>query len=333
MPTFSVIIVNYNGGTFIRGMLASLRRQTRQDFEVIFVDNASSDGSADNLDTEGLGDFQLLKQSENLGFAGGNNLAAKAARGHWLVLLNPDAVAAPDWLERIADGIEHHRDARVFACAQYDLDHADRLDGAGDAYLVFGVPWRGGFGWSVEQLPATGTCFSPCGASAVYERELFLAHGGFDERFFCYCEDVDLGFRMQLAGEPCVFLSDAVIHHAGSGTSGRHSYFTLFHGNRNRTWTYIKNMPLPMLLLTLPGHLAILGYLWIRNGKRDGHRGLKDGMIAGLRGGWKLRRSDKWRGPKSPRKPGLWLKSMAWWPGALSDRRPIVRKLPLKNRP
>jgi GT2 family glycosyltransferase len=124
--------------------------------------------------------------------------------------------------------------------------------------------------------------FSACGAAAMYERDLFLGMGGFDERFFCYCEDVDLGFRLQLAGHDCLFVSDAVVGHAGSGITGRASAFSTYHGTRNRVWTYFKNMPPWVLLLTLPGHAALTLYLLFRNMFTPMFlpmlRGLKDGL-------------------------------------------------------
>jgi len=326
-PFFSVIIVNHNGGDYIRGALNSLRKQTFRDFEVILLDNASTDGSAEGIDQSGLPHFCLLSSSQNLGFAGGNNKAVAHARGEWLALLNPDAEAAPDWLETVARAIREHSDTGVFASAQYDLHDPDRLDGAGDAYLAFGIPWRGGFGLPATHVPGKGECFSPCGASAIYRRDLFRAHDGFDERFFCYCEDVDLGFRMQLAGERCIFLADAIVYHAGSGISGGESYFTVFHGNRNRTWTYLKNMPLLLLFVTLPGHVAIVAYIYVRNRKGLKHSGMLDGVKAGFREGWALRRSKDWRGLRFPKRPLQWLRSMAWWPWIISGRRPLIRKL------
>ena len=328
-PAFSVLIVNYNGGAYLQAALDSLKTQTVRDFEVICVDNNSTDGSADNLDTTGLPAWRLIRSNTNLGFAAGNNLAARQASGEWLSLLNPDAVAAPDWLERIVAGMERHPDCNVFACAQYMLEDPQRLDGAGDAYLVFGIPWRGAFERPATELPAEGTCFSPCGASAVFRRETFLKHGGYDERFFCYCEDVDLGYRMQLSGEDCIFLPDARISHKGSGTSGAGSYFTTFHGNRNRTWAYIKNTPLPLLILTLPGHVAILGYIYLRNRRKLPNRGMQDGIREGLRTAWQIRKSPEFKAPKRTRSIRGLVSAMAFNPFRMARRKAHVR--PIKS--
>jgi len=326
MPKFSVVIVNYNGGAYVQGALDSLAQQDERDFEVILVDNASADGSIDALDTSGLPAFTLMAETENHGFARGNNLAAKLATGTWLTLLNPDAEAAPDWLTRIGVAIERLPHVTMFASTQYNLHEPDELDGVGDAYLIFGFPWRGGVGWPSSALPSEGECFSPCGAGAVYRRETFLAHGGFDERLFCFCEDVDIGYRFRLAGERCVFLPDAVVHHAGGGLAGRASDFSIYHGTRNRLWIYIRNTPLPLLLLTLPGHAALTLYLLARAamiGRASSTwRGLKDG-VSGLR---VFTGPSNWSVPK--RKASLWTlaRSMAWNPWKMSSRGPHVRR-------
>ncbi len=323
-PTFSVIIVNFNGGLLVQKAIDSLRAQTRQDFEVILVDNASSDQSIDALETAGLAAFTLMAETENHGFAGANNLAAGRARGDWLVLLNPDAEATPGWLDAISRATDRHPDARMFASLQLDGTLPETLDGAGDAYLIFGFPWRGGFGRSAREIPGEGECFSPCGAGAVFDRELFLRHGGFDARFFCFCEDVDLGFRLRLAGERCLFIPDAVIHHVGGALSGREGEFAIFHGTRNRLWTYVKNMPAPLLWLTLPGHVALMAYLLARAVMTGRAGPMWRGMKAGLKGLPEMRAA---RRAAPPRRGSLWriARAMAWNPLRMSKRSVHVR--------
>lgn len=329
-PKFSVIVVNYNGGAYLARALKSLAAQTFRDFEVLLVDNASSDGSMENLDVTGPPSVRILQQTENLGFAAANNLAAREAKGEWLALLNPDAEAHPDWLEKILAASRDFPDCNQFACAQFHMDHPGWLDGAGDSYLIWGIPWRGGFGLPGSYLPPRGTCFSPCGASAVYRTETFRRFNGFDERMFCYCEDVDLGFRMQLAGEACIFLPEAAVEHAGSALSDKISDFAAFHGTRNRIWVYWKNMPPLLLALTLPGHLAISAYLLVRAWMRGTSLVAWKGMKAGVSGAGKLRDSDSpWAAPQ--RTVSLWhlSRTMAWNPFRISGRKPHV--MPLKT--
>lgn len=330
-PLFSVIIVNFNGGDFIQGALDSLKTQTHQSFEVILLDNASKDGSIDALDTDGLPDFTLLAEDDNHGFAKGNNIAAKQASGDWLVLLNPDAAAEPDWLEEIRQAIGAHPGTNVFASCQISMDDPSRLDGVGDNYMAFGFPWRGGFGAMTDQIPPKGLVFGPCGASAIYRRDVFEAHGGFDERLFCYCEDVDLAFRLTLAGERCIFLPSARVHHAGSAITGEQSDFTLYHSYRNRIWVYGKNMPWPLLILTLPGHILLHVYLLLR-------AGMTGRFAISLRGAWEgvsgllgYRKPSVWSAPKRKRSLFGVARAMAWNPWKLSGHDVFVK--PIKDRP
>ena len=260
-PDITVVVVNYNGGDYLRGCLASLARQTFRNFETIIVDNASSDDSLDRLD-ETPDRLTVIRESANLGFAGGNNVGARAGKGKWLALLNPDAEADPHWLEAMMRAIEERPGHRLIASLQISLHDPSKLDGAGDCYLAYGYAWRGGFGHPVAEAPPAGECFAPCGAAAFYPRDLFLEAGGFDERYFCYHEDVDIAFRLRLMGERCQFVPAARIRHAGSGITGRTSRFAVFHGVRNGVWTWVKNMPGGWLVLTSPvwlvGALALI---------------------------------------------------------------------------
>jgi N-acetylglucosaminyl-diphospho-decaprenol L-rhamnosyltransferase len=151
---------------------------------------------------------------------------------------------------------------RIVASLQIATADEAILDGAGDCYLAYGYAWRGGFGRPVRETPQAGECFAPCGAAAFFPKDVFIASGGFDERYFCYHEDVDLGFRLRLLGERCQFDPRCRVRHAGSGITGRASDFAVFHGARNGFWTYVKNMPGWLLLVTFPvwvlGTIAIL---------------------------------------------------------------------------
>lgn len=281
-PAVTVVVVNYNGGDYLRGCLRSLAQQTFTDFETILIDNASSDGSLEKI-IDPPARLTILKQATNLGFAAANNLGARAGRGKWLALLNPDAEAEPGWLAALMQAAADHPDHRLVASLQISLHDPSKLDGAGDCYLAWGYAWRGGFGHSVAATPKAGECFAPCGAAALYPRDAFLDAGGFDERYFCYHEDVDIGFRLRLLGERCQFAPQAVVRHAGSALTGRASRFSVFHGVRNGVWTWVKNMPEVMLPLTAPvwaiGAIALL----VRGAARGVFGTTVDGFIAGLR--------------------------------------------------
>lgn len=299
-PKVSVLIVNYNSGERLARCLAHLEAQRFKDFEIIVVDNASTDGSERAATASALNPT-LIRAGDNLGFAAGNNLGANSAAGEWLAFLNPDAYAAPDWLLAFAEAIEKYRGVDAFGSTQLKADNPALIDGAGDAYHVFGIPYRGHHGWPALTLPPDGECFAPCAAAAFYRRATFESLGGFDESFFCYGEDVDLGFRLRLAGGRVVQLSRARVLHEGSGVTGRNSDFTLYHGHRNRIWTYFLNMPLIYLVPTAPFHLLANMYLLMRfmavGGLRAYLRALRDGF-GGLPG-LKARRRERLSARKS----------------------------------
>jgi GT2 family glycosyltransferase len=256
-PAVSVIIVNWNSGPWLGRALAGLARQTIDAFETIVVDNASTDNSIAQA-MPYLPQARLLAQATNLGFAAGNNLAAKVAAGQWLALLNPDAIPETDWLERLLAAAALHPDFTVFGSRQLIAGQPGLLDGVGDAYHVSGLAWRMGHGEDTAAAPAQPVeIFSPCAAAALYRRDQFLSAGGFDERYFCYLEDVDLGFRLRLRGARALYVPDATVHHAGSASAGRHSDFSIYHSQRNLVWTFLKNMPAALLLPYLPAHLAL----------------------------------------------------------------------------
>lgn len=254
-PAATVVIVAYQSGDFLQPCVDALAAQDFADFEALVVDNASSDGSVERLRLPDAR-FRVRPMGYNSGFAVANNVAARETTGEFLVLLNPDAVADPHWLGRLVAAARARPEAASFGSTQLRLGAPDVLDGIGDVWHAAGLAWRAGEGWPAARAPGDGEIFGPCGAAALYRREQFLAVGGFDERFFCYCEDVDLAARLRGLGGRSYRVGEAVVRHAGSGISGRRSDFTLFHGHRNRIWVFVKNTPGPWFWLLLPYHLA-----------------------------------------------------------------------------
>jgi len=282
----AVIIVNYNAGVMLERCLAALARQTFFDFHVIVVDNGSTDGSADGIESRHPG-VSLVQAGGNIGFAAGNNLGLRHAGDvEWIVLLNPDAYAAPDWLERFIGTAETSSGFDFFGCRMRLADSPEFLDGTGDIYHVSGVAWRRDHGVPVgREVRTAGEIFAPCAAAALYRREDLVAVGGFDESYFCYFEDIDLAFRLRLHGKRCAYVPDAVVDHVSSGITGKRSDFATYHGHRNMVWTYVKNMPAILFWLYLPLHLcanllavltcAARGQLGVvLRAKRDALRGL-----------------------------------------------------------
>jgi N-acetylglucosaminyl-diphospho-decaprenol L-rhamnosyltransferase len=284
----SVIVVNYNAGAHLSRCLAALAAQTHRDFEAIVADNASNDDSfaaarANCADPR----FAFVANDANLGFAAANNRAAQSARGTWLALLNPDAFPEPDWLERLLEATRRHPEAAIFGSTQLQDTDPSRLDGCGDAYFAPGLPWRGGYDAPVSALPPDDAeTFSACAAAALIRADVFRAMGGFDATFFCYCEDVDLGFRARLAGHRCVQARRAIVRHVGGGSSGGGAT-ARYYGTRNLVWTFFKNMPLPLLICLAPLHLATLAALLARAAARGQGRLVGRALVdaaAGLQG-------------------------------------------------
>lgn len=320
-PSIAVIIVNFNAGAMIERCLAALDRQTYRDFRVIVVDNASTDGSADGIAARHP-DVVLVPAGANLGFAAGNNLGLRhAGDADWILLLNPDAYAAPDCLERfvaaaVAGGFD------FFGCRMRLADAPELLDGTGDVYHTSGVAWRRDHGvGAATGAHEPGEIFAPCAAAALYRRADFEAVGGFDERYFCYFEDIDLAFRLRLRGLRCSYVPDAVVDHVSSGITGKRSDFATYHGHRNMVWTYVKDMPAVLFWLYLPLHLcanliAIVAcaargqFRVVLRAKRDALLGLprvlreRARVQAGARTGWRAIRAAMARGL-----PALWSRS------------------------
>ncbi|MEO6340634.1 MAG: glycosyltransferase family 2 protein [Caulobacteraceae bacterium] len=323
MPAVTIAIVAYQSGAFLQGCVDALANQTFGDFEVVVADNASSDGSIENLRLPDAR-FRVEPMGANLGFAAANNRVAFASEAPWFAVINPDAQADADWLAALLIAAARWPGAASFGCTQLSLDDPTRLDGVGDVWHAAGVAWRARNGWSAQDIPPEGEVFGPCGAAALYRRELFVGLGGFDERYFCYCEDVDLAYRLRLAGWTSVQCPGAVVLHAGSGISGRVSEFTLFHGHRNLIWTFAKNTPAAWLWFLIPWRIAYgLALIWAAR-KVGGARFVARGQWAALKG---LRpilasRHEVQRGRRATL--GQLSRAMAWSPLA-PKRRDIVR--------
>ena len=199
----SVVIPNWNGRRWLPGCLAALAAQTRPPAEVVVVDNGSTDGSLERL-AERHPDVRVLALGRNTGFAAAANRGIEAATSEAVALVNPDAVLAPDWLERTAAALAADPGAGAVACKMVDLDDPGRVYDAGDVLRRDGVcEQRGRFQRDDGRFDEPGEVFAACAGAALYRREAVLAVGGFDERFFAYLEDVDLGLRLRLAGWRC----------------------------------------------------------------------------------------------------------------------------------
>lgn len=252
-----IVIVNWNSGEHLRLCLQALSKQTLKPKRILVVDNNSTDGSGEVADQVPGVSVRML--DTNYGFAGGNNRILDQIDAEFVALINPDAFPEPDWLEKLVVTAQAFPEVAAFGSRQMMHEGNGLVDGLGDVYHFSGLVWRRGHG----RMPSTADessveIFSPCAGAALYRTEAFREMGGFDEDFFCYVEDVDLGFRLRLAGHRAIYVPEAIVHHVGSATTGgQHSDFAVYHGHRNLVWVYVKNMPGWLFWACLPLHLAM----------------------------------------------------------------------------
>ncbi len=250
-PLASLIICTWNGLEVLPECLESLWVQTCADFELILVDNGSSDRTAEYLTTLDDPRLQVLSLKENAGFAAGNNLGMAIARGAYFVLVNNDTVAEPDWLERLLAPLAARPDVGMAACRLVDYHNRARLDAVGHLFYPDGLNrGRGRFEPNDGRYGSLEEIFFAPGCGCVYRRQMIEAMGGFDERFFAYGDDTELGLRGRWAGWRCLYVPDAVLYHKISHTGGWYSQFKAFHVERNRAWVALKCLPLRDLLVS-----------------------------------------------------------------------------------
>jgi GT2 family glycosyltransferase len=256
----AVIIVTWNAANLIERVLAAVSLQTRPADRVLIIDNGSSDEDILAGIVAQYPFCELSRLGKNLGFAAANNIGViQCDDAEFVALLNPDAFPEPHWLEALLAAAQENPEFDVFGSKLVKAADPSVLDGAGDAYHISGLVWRLGHGVPVASLSIQASeVFSPCAAAALYRRSALLDVGGFDEDYFCYVEDVDIGFRLRLTGYRCLFVPASVAHHIGSGTTGgQHSDFAVYHGHRNLVWTFVKDMPGGVFWPLLPLHVAM----------------------------------------------------------------------------
>lgn len=258
-PLVSVLVVNHNRGELLRDCLRSLLKQTYTALEIIVIDNASADDSRVVPLSFGDPRIRLLPLDKNLGFSGGNNAGLREGRGEYIALLNNDAVADERWLENLVRAMSV---ASVGMCASKILFfQTDIIDKAG--HLMYPDGQNRGRGTGEKDLGQYNqieeTLF-PDGCAALYRKSMLQELGGFDENFFAYGDDADLGIRARWRGWKCLYVPDAVVYHHHSSTAGRFSAQKIFWIERNRFWLALKNFPLPLLLLS--PFLTLNRWIW-----------------------------------------------------------------------
>ena len=255
MPEISVIVVNWNGKRFLDDCLGSLRRQTFRDFETIFVDNGSSDGSPEYV-RSCFPEIKLVALHENRGFARGNIAGYELATGSIIVLLNNDTEADPAWLEEIHKASVMYPHAGSFASKMMYFDARNRIENCGFDMGECGATRELGRGeLDSSDWKTFREVFGACGGAVAYRRSMLDRIGFLDPDFFMVYEDVDLSFRAQLYGYACVYVPTAIVFHRYRASLGSGSAQQVFYSQRNIEFVYFKNMPLGLILRSLPQRL------------------------------------------------------------------------------
>lgn len=220
----------------------SLGRQTRRDFEVIVIDN-----SGKSLARRSAGGARIIESGSNVGFGAAINRGIEASSTPYVAVLNDDAVAHPDWLDALVRALESRPDAGMCA-SQVRLFGEHRLDSAGMLISGDGIGKQRGQGRPPEDFPVPEETLFPSGSAALYRRAMLQQTGAFDESFFLYCEDTDLGLRARWAGWKCLYVPRALVDHHYSHSAGRVSPLKAYYVERNRLFVVAKNFPARMLL-------------------------------------------------------------------------------------
>ena len=252
-------IANWNGRRYLGPCLQALRAQTRVADEVVVVDSASTDGSAEYVHRQ-FPEVRLVQLGSRPGIAAAFNACVAHTTGDAVALLNNDAEAAPDWLAALIAALEQQPCAGSFASKA--LFHSDRatINAAGDFYRRDGRPGNRGV-WEVDhgQYDAEAWVFGAMAAAALYRRAALDDVGAFDEFLGSYCEDVDWAFRAQLRGWRCRYVPSAVVYHHGSATGG--GSFASYACGRNFPLIFVKDMPPRLFRRYLPRMVVSQGRL------------------------------------------------------------------------
>lgn len=247
-PLISVVVLNWNGMKVLGICLSSLKNQTYHPLEIVVVDNASTDGSVDFIKNR-YPDIKLIMNERNLGFGGGNNVGILSSEGRYIMMLNNDTRLDPRCIEELKGSLE--KDRRYGACAsKILLEYEDNLiDAAGIVVCPDGLSIGRGRLEKGDLYDEEAEVFFASDCACLYRREMLEDIGLYDEDFFAYADETDMGWRAQLAGWKCIYNPKAIVHHFHSASSGTYSSFKAFLVERNRIWVALKSFPISLLIL------------------------------------------------------------------------------------
>ena len=254
----SVIIVSHNHRAHLGACLRSLCENHRPEDEIILVDNASTDGSADYVEVA-FPQVTVIRNSVNLGFARANNHAAQKARGNYLAFLNPDTTVTSGWLDELVTALDADPHAGLATSKILLLTDPEKINTAGNNVHITGITMCRGMGLGRHELSKPEEISAISGAAFAIRRELFEALGGFDPDFFLYMEDTDLSWRALLAGYRCLYVPDSIVRHDYTLRFGNQK---VYHQERNRYLMLIKSLRFSTLLILTPVLLLAEAIVW-----------------------------------------------------------------------
>ena len=252
-PSVTVVVPTLVGGAALEECLRALEEQTLRDFDVIVVDNGGKGAVRDS------GRVRVIVNQKNVGFGAAANQGFQDSRARFLAVLNDDAVPQPGWLESLVTAMESRQDVGMCA-SKIRLAIDGRLDSAGMLVGRDGSSKQRGHLESAEAFSRSEEALLPSGCAAFYRRDMLEEVGLFDESFFLYCEDTDLGLRARWAGWECLYVPDAVVDHRYSHSAGKASGLKAYYVERNRLFLLIKSFPMRDVLLA--PFYSLARYFW-----------------------------------------------------------------------
>jgi GT2 family glycosyltransferase len=249
-PIVSIVVTNWNGRAWLERCMRSLSEQTLKPIEIILVDNGSTDGSVEFVE-QAFPHVRIVRLPENRGHAGPVNDGFRAAnpQSPFLAKFDNDARAELDWLEKLVKAMGDDESIGSAACLTLDYDDSTLIYSMGDGFVPCGDCFNIGRGMRYRpDLPSARWVFGPSGCTAIYRRSALDRVGLLDEDFWAYHEDVDLDFRLQLAGSKSLYVPEAIAYHAGSVTGKTFGERMLLTSGRNRWFVLYKNLPAALWL-------------------------------------------------------------------------------------
>ena len=280
----TVVIPNYNGIAYIKNCLDSLYVDMEETAcNVIVVDNHSTDGSRELLKKE-YPWITLITFEENTGFCKAVNAGIEAADTEYVILLNNDTTVEKGFVSALEKVMDFYPKAFSAGAKMVDMKNPSVIDDAGDFYCALGWAFARGCGKPADKYVKVKEVFSACGGAAIYRKSILDKIGLFDELHFAYLEDLDIGYRAKIHGYRNYFAPDAVVHHAGSASSGsRHNAFKVDLSSKNSVYVIYKNMPLLQQVINLPFFMAGYFVKWLFFLRKGLGRNYVNGVFTGIK--------------------------------------------------